>query len=236
MRKILSSAIMMLAVASSASVEAAAANSWNLSSDMIIATMSTNPCSPTNLLPSSFGIGCVWTAMYDAVGTSHNSLNYLMMPNYFPTYPGPSNPGPSNPFAVWTNPSQYALLVGVATQTYNASNGTSNFTHIQGIPTLHPDTTLSSIIRWKSPINGNINIMGRIADVDSACGNGINWFVDKGNSTLMSGTLANGNNGATILQQNIPVSIGTYLYFIVSPKNNDNLCDTTYLDIIITNP
>lgn len=234
MHKILSSAVMMLAVASSASVEAAVANSWNLSRDMM-SLIIPNPF-PTTPLPNPFpttpllpNISNVWTAMYDAGGTSHTPANYQPMPAYDLSYA-------SNPFAVWKDPAQNSLLVGVATQTYNAINGTSNFTHIQGIPTLHPGPTFSSIIRWQSPINGNINIMARIADVDSACGNGINWFVDKGNFTLMSGTLANGNNGATILQQNIPVSTGTYLYFIVSPKNNNNLCDTTYLDIIITNP
>ena len=212
MYKILSKAVMMLAVASSASVESAVTDSWNLSRDMMNG-ITTNP----------FGVGNVWMAMYDAVGTSHNPANYQAMPTYDPNYMGYL-------WAVWKNISQYALLVGVATQTFIFSNGTSYFTVIQGTPTLHPGPNLSSIIRWQSPINGNINIMGRIADLDFACGNGIEWFVDKGNFTLMSGTLV--NNGATILQQNIPVSQGTDLYFIVSSKNN-NGCDTTSLEVDI---
>jgi len=47
--------------------------------------------------------------------------------------------------------------------------------------------------------------------------------------------LVNGNNGATIMQQNIPVSVGSYLYFIISPKANGD-CDTIYLEVLMLAP
>lgn len=203
---------MMLAVASSASIEATP-YSWNLSRDMMRG-ITLNPFGAQER---------VWTAMYDTNGTSHIPSDYQQMPTYNPNYLFGGDKA-----VAWENTAQ-DLAVGVSVENNSGA----------GIPFVHPGPTLSNIIRWKSPINGNVNIMGRISDVNFFCngdGKGIKWFVDKGNFTLMSGKLANGSNGITILQQNIPVSVGTYLYFIVSPNSNDNSCDATYLDIIITKP
>lgn len=214
MLKILSGVLMILAVASSSSVEAAPF-SWNLSRDMMRG-ITLNPFGTPER---------VWTAMYDKNGTSHIPSNYQQMPTYNPNYLWGGSKA-----VVWENTAQDLLVVGVSVE----SNGGSLEV---GIPFLNPGPTFSSIIRWKSPVNGNVNIMGRISDANFFCngnGKGIKWFVDKENFTLMSGKLANGSNGVTILQQNIPVSVGTCLYFIVSPNSNDNSCDTTYLDVVIT--
>lgn len=200
-------------IAANASAENEVSYSWNLSRDMM-SGISTNP----------FGLGRIWTAMYDDAGTSHNDFYYKIMPSYNAKYLNYS-------FPVWANTIVPSFLVGVPTKSFYYIG----FTLIKGMPVLHPSPTLSTIIRWKSPINGKVSISGGIADADPACGDGVDWFVDKGKYTLMSGTLPNGNSGQSILQQNIPVSVGSMIYFIVSPKN-DPFCDTTYLDVIITSP
>lgn len=211
--KTLKIAVMLLTVACSVGVEASPVYSWNLSRDMMRSEFTTTPS-------SSFGVGNVWTAMYDAVGISHNENYYQSLPLYTPNLTG-------YPIAAWMKPE---VSTGVVTKTF-IFNGV---TRQQGTSYTHPSPALSSVIRWKSPINGVVNITGSVADVDPTCGNGINWFVDKDNFTLMQGTLLNGNNGAVILQQNIPVSAGMDLYFIVSSKDNNHVCDSTHWDIIIT--
>lgn len=226
-RNILRSAIMLMAVASSAGVEAAPAYTWNLSRDMMRTDFTTYPS------VNPFGMGNVWTAMYDSVGTTHKVSNYKLLPTF--TY---GNWGAD--WATWSYPTEPALAVGVATKTFTVPwITTAAVLNNQGTPYMHPGPTFSSIIRWISPIQGIVNIMGRITDADPSMGNGIDWFVDKGNFTLMKGTLnstlANKNDGAMILQQNIPVEIGTELYFIVSSKN-DYWADTTHIDIVITSP
>jgi hypothetical protein len=207
MRKTLIGVVMMLVIMSSVRVEAAPAYSWNLSRDMVKYGIATNP----------FGLGGVWTAMYDPAGTSHISAGYVQMPNFNPAY--------SPATSAWEVPGEPYLTVGV--------QGPS------GMPVLHPGTKFSSIIAWTSPIKGTVNIMGIISDADGYAGNGINWFVDKDNSTLLSGTVNSiglSSSGQTILKENIPVVIGTRIYFIVSSKNNDRSHDTTLLDLLITSP
>lgn len=217
MRKILINAVMALITASSVSIQAAPAYSWNLSRDMING-MATNP----------FGSGSVWAAMYDATGTSHNENNYYLLPVHLAVWYG-------YPLDVWAYAAASVPLIGAATSAVNMSGAI----HPKGVPMVHPATTRSAVIRWKSPISGNVTISGIIADRHSACGDGVMWYVDKGNFTLMSGEIANDTNystilnGTTVLQQNIPVSVGTNLYFIVSAKNNDS-CDSTTVDITIS--
>jgi len=216
MRKLFSSVAAILTIASTTCVEAAPAYSWNLSRDMMNG-ITTNP----------IGEEGVWTAMYDIAGTSHNASNYQTLSSYTSNYAG-------YPLAALGNGYEGWLIVGVSTQTHTFSG--SPIAIRRGIPILHPGVANSSIIRWKSPISGNITIAGKIADANPLCGNGINWFIDKYGTTLMLGSLANGDNGANILQQNIPVSVGTYLYFIVSSKDYDQGCDSTFLDITVTSP
>ncbi len=187
--------------------EAAPFYSWDLSRSMAYG-ITTNP----------FGAGNVWTLMYDSVGTSHNESNYRAMPSY--------SPAPASIYSRWLNPAQNYLLIGVADTSYNTPD--------RGTPIMHPAPMYSAVVAWKSPINGTIDIMGKFTDADASCGDGVSWFIDKGNTTLMTKTFSNGGE-TSFIQQNISVSIGTNLYFIVSSgSNNSNLCDTTALELLIT--
>lgn len=216
LHRILISTLLLWAVIGYAGDKDMEINSWNLSRSMLI-NFTTNP----------FGIENVWTAMYDSAGTSHNLSNYLPMSTYDTQYQG-------YPWIAWENPDVDSLSVRLASEIFIFDNGTSHFINIPGLPYLHPGPTYSSIIRWKSPIRGIVNIMGRITDIDTACGNGIQWFIDKGNFTILSGTIDSNHRDTKILKQNIPVSVGSEIYFIVSPYNDDYICDSTSLDIVIT--
>ncbi len=201
------------------SVIAAPAYSWNLAKDLSAKGNSTNP------LP-----GGIWSLLYDSVGTTHNQANYRVLPLFsstWYTYP--------DPLFNWTVENSTNILIGVTTRDGNFTGGGSEFQYKQGDAVVHPSTASAAIVKWTSPIAGKVTVSGVISDFDARCGNGIKWSLDKGNFILMSGVVLNGNNGASFVQQNIPVSIGTPLYFVVNGNGNQD-CDTSRLELLISSP
>ena len=192
------------------------AYSWNLAREFAAQGNTTNP------LP-----GGVWTLMYDNLGTTHNQANYVAFPVYsssYYIYP--------YAFSNWTIQGSTNILAGVAEQDFAVGSGQIR----HGDIVIHPNTDKAVIVKWNSPISGKVSVSGAVLDVDGSCGtNGIRWFFDKGNIVLMKGAVANGNHGMSFIQQNIPVSVGTALYFIVDSNGNQD-CDTTKLDLMISSP
>lgn len=201
---------------SSSATMAGQALSWNLSRDMMTG-ITTNPKG-------------VWSFMQTQ--TLHSSGLYTLLPTY-------STPCVHASLALinFLNCWQDSTAIGTSTA-IGVTTKTTSFSTIpvlsRGIPFLHPGSDRSVVVRWKSPVSGNINLVGRISDIDSSCGDGIDWFVDYQNTTLVSGTIANGA-GATFFKQNVPVLKGKSLYFIIDRGiNNEHRCDSTNLDVIIT--
>ena len=162
--------------AASALASAAPAHSWNLSRSMM-----------TSFNANPFGEGQVWTAMYDAAGETLNPANFQMMPTFMPNYN-------NSPQDAWAFPSSHSLIVMVTTAPLPM--GASPVAP-RGVPMLHPGPGKSSVIRWTSPINGQVQVLGRVSDANAGCGNGVNWAVLRDGSTVAAGTLANGANAAT---------------------------------------
>jgi hypothetical protein len=107
---------------------------------------------------------------------------------------------------------------------------------------VHPfDSQSLVIIGWKSPITNVVSISGFVNDLDNHGGDGILWFIDKGNQNLASGTIGDGGEQAFLDvadSQNLrdtSVSKGEFIYFIVHPNQNDEY-DTTQIDIQIRIP
>jgi len=104
---------------------------------------------------------------------------------------------------------------------------------------VHPYSTQLAIVGWRAPHGGSITISGAVSDIDYVCGDGIQWFVDKGSVSLASGSFANGESqnfwdgaGGNNLA-NISIAQGEFIYFIVHPNANER-CDSTRLDVSIT--
>jgi uncharacterized repeat protein (TIGR01451 family) len=99
---------------------------------------------------------------------------------------------------------------------------------------MHPAPDQLAIVRWVSPIAGNISITGTITDQDANDGGGINWYLDKGTTSLDSGQVWFGSsqNLSTNLQ-NISVEIGESIYLAIDPAG-DYYYDTTRIDLTIT--
>lgn len=206
-----------LAIGSASIAAADPAHSWNLSRSMMNG-FNSNP----------FGEGQVWTAMYDAVGETLNPANYQPMPSFVSNYDG-------RPNDAWNFPPSHSLIVQAPTGTFLLGN---NPPIQRGTPLMHPGPGKSSVIRWMSPINGQVQVLARVSDANAGCGNGVTWNVLRDNVSVASGTLANGANG-DVVQLTVPVQAansgyaGTSLYFVVSPNGNNHQCDTTIFDVLI---
>jgi len=108
-----------------------------------------------------------------------------------------------------------------------------------GVINVHPGPGLLVIVGWRSPMTGPVSISGSVTSLRTGCGEGIVWSVDRGPTTLASGSIlpggqqdfATGVNGAALAQ--VSVQQGDFLYFIVGPKAT-HYCDSTALVAKIT--
>ena len=118
------------------------------------------------------------------------------------------------------------------------SSQTPAFTSViwpAGAIRMHPSTTRLAIVGWRSPVSGSVSIDGSFGDMDSGCGNGVAWFVDLGGTNLAAGVISNGGADQSFSVGNLPVSVGDFVYFIVSPGGN-YICDSTRLNVSIAPP
>jgi hypothetical protein len=196
--------------------------SWNLSRYMQLG-FSTNP-TPSNTNPSPNDRE-IWEFL--TTTTLQNPANYQRIHQF-------SSPCVNAAYQAmvdskcWQGPlNQNIVLPALGAKTSGWFQGPS----LQGLTFLHPTVNKAVVLRWKSPIDGYVSILGRISDGDPNCGNGIKWFVDRENLKLLEGTLNNGN-ATSFNKGQIPVSIGTSLFFIVDSNGNQD-CDTTFLDLLI---
>ncbi|MFZ2727548.1 MAG: hypothetical protein WAX77_14930 [Methylococcaceae bacterium] len=204
--------ISILALTTSEIANAGSALSWNLSRDMIEG-IAKNP-------------NGVWTFMKNTTGVD-NPVNYSQLSHYHsPCYQ-------ITPYLdCWHINKNNGIypLVGIATKTFKYRG----ITETQGIPLFHPGANSPVILRWKSPIDGNVSVMGRVSAFDQNCnGDGINWaFKDKNAVIIKSGHL-NNCTGHVFSAENIAVIKGDSLYFSID-MNGTTYNDSTNLDMLIT--
>lgn len=98
-----------------------------------------------------------------------------------------------------------------------------------------------TIVGWKSPVGGTVNVNATFSSMNPDCGDGVTWYVEKGNSTLSTGYLPPGPfvPGEKFGAYNADVFVlpGEFLYFIVNGDvkgYGDYYCDQIDLDLVIT--
>lgn len=104
---------------------------------------------------------------------------------------------------------------------------------------VHPGPRSGVAVGWQSPIQGDVEVSGRVIDADGACGNGIAWAIDHrkrlGASQLASGAFANGGNQSfqdgkdSANLKKVKVLRGERLELLVLP-NPEYSCDTTVVE------
>lgn len=141
----------------------------------------------------------------------------------------------------WQN-RQNIYLPSIGINTTDETKTIETAIHPSKTIAVHPfDDQSLIIVGWRSPVTSNVSISGFVNDLDNHGGDGILWFIDKGNQNLASGSIGDGGEEAFLdvvdsqNLRNIAVSKGEFVYFIVHPNQNDKY-DTTQIDIQIRLP
>jgi len=144
--------------------------------------------------------------------------------------------------ACWQNPilerGIYPIpLVGI-NATYSAQSPNGAFLIPKRSVFMHPSTSGFAVIGWKSPIAGVVDVSGFFSHLDQSCGNGVIWSVDSwaptGNHQLATGTLPMVGPSQTFSLTALSITKAQVLYFVVDPNGGDDFCDTTGIDVTIT--
>jgi hypothetical protein len=203
--------------------------SWNLAADFSHAPAMVNPN------PDSYGNGHVWSFL-ESASFAHDPSTYHLLLN------STANAFLINGLEGWRGTMAFSgnnvlSLVGI-----NASGVFQQAISISwpaGVVSMHPTPTQLVIVGWQSPIHGTVSITGGVTDLDGHCGNGIIWTIDRGSTTLASGSYPDGGQqsfaagvGGADLSE-LTVQTGEMLYFIVDP-NGEYGCDSTGMDVTIT--
>ena len=103
---------------------------------------------------------------------------------------------------------------------------------------VHPSPALESVITWRSPIDAKIKLAGIVADADNNCGNGVEWRVQhqnsSGQSIIQHGSIESANQTTFAAAKEIEVMRGDIISLIINPRIGDHSCDTTRVDLTIT--
>jgi CSLREA domain-containing protein len=168
--------------------------------------------------PDLYGNAGVWRYGEAPVATQHDSATYTTYPDF--------TQSSSVSQDCWHSATLESLTPDDCVVVGTVPPGTD----------IDPASTRVTFIQWTSPISGAVAVTGGFADEDSACGDGVDWFVDKNGTTIASGIFGNGGSQAFPgALAKLAVASGDTLTFGVGPgPTTDFVCDSTKADITIT--
>jgi hypothetical protein len=224
--------LLSIALYALATITAVAQSTWKLSRDLL----ATN-----NQIAFSQGSNGVWYFL-----RSDSFVHHPITYQFLSTYNMPCVSDAVSHFvdgeACWQNPTLergiYPIpLVGI-NATYSAQSPNGAFQIPRRSVFMHPSTSGLAVIGWKSPIAGVVNVSGFFSHLDQSCGNGVSWSVDlwapNGNHQLATGTLPMVGPSQTFSLTALSITKTQVLYFVVDPNGGDDFCDTTGIDVTIT--
>jgi uncharacterized delta-60 repeat protein len=196
---------------------------WRLASDFGTGPNQHNPN------PDSYGNLGVWRFLKGA--TLHDRASYSLLGRFIP-----------NAFAIdgleqWQGPfisgGPLDRLPAVGKNTTGSDQHPFTITWPAGVIRVHPVAGAAVIVGWHSPVTGKVRITVSLSDLDPGGGDGIRWYIDKGDTTLASGRLDNGGQPQAVSLAT-SVHAGTNIYVIVTDGGaGDFGSDSTGLGINI---
>ena len=96
----------------------------------------------------------------------------------------------------------------------------------------HPGATRGALLRWTSPVSGNLLITGNAHDGATGGGDGVDIAIKKGTTTLYSATISEGDVSGVNFTVPVVVTTGDTIDFVTSSRSNA-LFDTTVFDPVI---
>src|SRR6185312_10278552 len=88
---------------------------------------------------------------------------------------------------------------------------------------VHPSPDRGAAVAWQSPLDGMVEVRGRVADADDKCGNGIEWTLYHGEKSLASGRIDNGGR-QDIARVGVEIARGDLLQIGIAAKGSDHGC------------
>ena len=204
-------------------VSQAAAEFWNLATDFRVFPHQRNPN------PDSIGNPDVWHFM-ESSSLVHDPGTYALLPEFI------SDRESIQGLEGWQSAIDCTVDDKLPFVGINATGTLQRYLTITlpaGVVVAHPCFDQLAIVGWRSPIDGTVTIRSKFTDVDDVCGNGIAWSIEHGSRSITQGEITNGGSQALDLKS-IDVTQGSFLYFIIDPKDGDHSCDSTGLDLTIT--
>jgi hypothetical protein len=90
------------------------------------------------------------------------------------------------------------------------------------------------IVAWRSPITGVVNMKGAFGWRNFFMANEVQWSLDKGSTTLKSGTLWGAQPRGNLTLSGLTVNKGEVLYFIVDSANFEDCYCATPVDLRVS--
>ncbi len=186
------------------------ARRWDYGTDFLFGAAASNPS------PDQYGNDGVWSELAGAT-MAHDPAGYELLTEHVTACNG-STPG----FEVWQLPGGGGPPIGANGNDTAQVCGTLTAPAHSGY--LHPDPSRLAVIAWTSPVTGTVTVTGGVSDNDPNGGDGIAWSIDRGATTLASGSydnggaqsFADGTGGADL--RDIAVTAGDVLYLTVDPR------------------
>ena len=98
---------------------------------------------------------------------------------------------------------------------------------------VHPSPTLFVAIAWQSPIDGIVEVSGKVSDAHPECGNGVEWILEhrSGDKTVVLHRQSVNQGGTSgIPKTSVAVSKGQVIALLVGPRDGSHACDLTAVD------
>ncbi len=204
---------------------------WNLAADFRTSPNQENPNRDT------YGNPGVWHFI-ESTSRVRDPRTYALLQRFVANQIG----GEGMQEWLGTHPSlsSYTPSVGLNTSgVTQCPNPPGTFCWSPGVIRIHPGPQQLAVVGWRSPVAGSVAVEGYVRDIDTRWGNGIDWYIDKNTTNLVSGFLPQGgaqNFGDGVGARNltsVSVSPGDFLYFVIDPTTNYD-SDSTETDILIT--
>ena len=126
-----------------------------------------------------------------------------------------------------------------------ATNSSGQTVRIPGVlkahgVVVHPTPDRAVCVSWRSPINGAVDIGGKVTHAHPECGNGVTWSLDVirgGSRQRLAGGIAHGAKPQVIpTVSRLPVRQGDLLTLAIGPRDGNHSCDLTDLELTLAGP
>ena len=174
-----------------------------------------------NPFPSYIGGTPVWSLRQSA--TRQRNGNYSLLPAFSSTF------GTAGIAAWHANTSGCDKPPAIGTATIDAPLTLCGAAIPGNSAFVYPDSNRMPVVAWTSPFAGTVRISAAAADLDGRCGDGVEFYIDRGTTNLSDIRLVN-RDARVVKPITTTVSSGQSVYFIVDagPSGNND-CDTTQL-------